>query len=130
MLILAIFTGEYCRINDRSLSRDAPFMKKNSLLIKYFFSHIIKTHFTAGCFDFRKVRAFLQACVTIATCCGSLRLPDLSFDDVKEDEESFSNFSHNAGAITTDDDVEVIAIPRLNPSSSLITVIKTDSYHI
>jgi hypothetical protein len=81
------------------------------------------THFTAGCFEFRNARAFLHACVTIATCCGSLRLPDLMF-------LCMASFSHNAGAMTDDeeddvdvddDDVNDLEFPRPNPSSSAIT---------
>lgn len=75
-----------------------------------------KTYFTAGFFDLRNIRASFEACATKAACCGSLRLP--MRDEVPRDVRRFS-----VGATTIPADVNGL-IPRLNPSSSLITAIK------
>ena len=75
------------------------------------------TYFTAGFFEFRKASASLEAFATKATCLGSLRLP------MRVVEGSGVAMPSNCGFNTIPVDVNGL-IPRLNPSSSLMTAIK------
>lgn len=73
------------------------------------------TYLTAGFLDFRKARACLDASATIAACCGSLRLP------IRE----LLTGACNEAATTIPVELNGL-IPRLNPSSSLITAINRE----
>jgi hypothetical protein len=80
------------------------------------------SHLTAGFIDLKNSSASFDAFATKAACCGSLRLP------IVRDE--FPVGVAVVLPLTTIPEVDVNGlIPRLSPSSSLMTVIRGEKRH-